>query len=162
LFADIASFFVQSAGGGFTASHDIAVAKTGSKILLGGLCLILAVFIFFICMLAYLHINLLKRGTKFDNNVKVIIYVLYADMILLIIRSSYRVAEYGNLQYHNSISTNEHLFFGLDTVEMALVNLLWIPFHPGFWKMLENDKELPRDEVPLQDMDTKEEKSLNV
>ena len=66
---------------------------------------------------------------------KVILYILYIDMILLIIRSCYRVAEYGNLEYHNPISTNEKYFYTLDIMEMLLLNVLWVPFHPGFWDM---------------------------
>ena len=127
--------------------------------LLVGLVISLIVFVFFLFMTMYVHKKLRSRmQTAEDKNLKVIIYIMYIDMALLIIRSAYRVAEYGNLEYHNSISTNEALFYTLDILEMLILNILWIPFHPGFWNMLEmeNDKKpmLPYDPkrvVPLED-----------
>lgn len=101
--------------------------------LLGGLAIALCVFIFFLFLLTYLHLNMRRNSDRSAMQLKSekILIVLYIDMILLIIRSAYRVAEYGNLEYHNPISTNEHLFYGLDAAEMLLLNALWIPFHPG-------------------------------
>ena len=82
----------------------------------------------------------MRAGRGLENKKwRVILYILYIDMILLIIRSVYRVAEYGSLKHHNPISTNETYFYTLDTLEMLILNILWIPFHPGFWDML-NDK----------------------
>jgi hypothetical protein len=62
---------------------------------------------------------------------------MYIDMILLITRSSYRVAEYANMTFRNPISTNETLFYTLDALLMFILNILWVPFHPGYWDMLE-------------------------
>lgn len=165
LIADICSFTIQVSGGGLTAISDISIAQLGewldtkhiysllgSKILLSGLAAALCVFVFFLCMLVYLHIKLRRRGNLTEEGYKgeKLIFILYIDMILLIIRSVYRVAEYGNLQYHNSISTNEKLFYGLDMLEMATLNILWIPFHPGFWGMKggdDNEEEKPQTET---------------
>jgi len=145
LAADILSFFIQCGGGGLTASTNPDVSITGSKILLAGLSIALSVFVFFLFVLIYVHIQLLKRTDdtvekkKDISNCKMLIYVLYLDMILLITRSVYRVAEYGNLQYRNSISQNENIFYALDATMMLALNFLWIPFHPGFWDMLDVD-----------------------
>ena len=112
--------------------------------LLVGLCISLVVFVFFLFMTIYVHTRLRARAaTEETKKIQVIICILYVDMILLIIRSAYRIAEYANMQYHNSISTNETLFYTLDILEMLILNLLWIPFHPGFWDMLDvnNDEE---------------------
>lgn len=114
------------------------ISVIGSKMLLVGLAIALCVFVFFLFLLAYLHMRVRKTMKNTRNP---IIYILYVDMILLIIRSAYRVAEYGNLEYHNSISTNETLFYTLDAIEMALLNALWIPFHPGFWGLLDDAED---------------------
>ena len=108
--------------------------------LLGGLCLSLTVFVFFLFVTFYVHMKLLRQK-KEQGRWTVIFYLLYFDMILFIIRSSYRVAEFANLQFHNSISTNETLFYTLDALEMAILNVLWIPFHPGFWDMLDTESD---------------------
>lgn len=103
-------------------------------------------------MLVYLHFHLRRKGNLTEEGYKgeKLIFILYIDMILLIIRSVYRVAEYGNLEYHNSISTNEELFYGLDVLEMAILNALWIPFHPGFWGMKGGDDD--EEEKPQTEM----------
>lgn len=139
LVADIISFFIQVSGGGLTANSDPNMAKMGARILLAGLAIVLVVFVFFLFMLIYLHREIRNQSlTKMKGFV--VIYILYIDMIFLIIRSVYRVAEYGNMQHQNSISTNENLFYGLDALMMMLLSALWIPFHPGFWNLDKNEE----------------------
>jgi len=84
--------------------------------------------------------------------------VLYCDMVLLIIRSVYRVIEFSQLQFHNPISTNETLFYCLDALPILMFNLLWIPFHPGIWglftpKSTKKSKKSKKDEMELEDAD---------
>ena len=114
---------------------------SGSKIILGGLCISLCVFVFFLFLTFYVHTRLLKNQGQKKERWTIIFYLLYFDMILFIIRSAYRVAEFGNLEFHNSIATNETLFYTLDALEMAVLNLFWIPFHPGFWDMLDTEND---------------------
>jgi len=138
LAGDICSFLVQVSGGGLTAiTSNIPIAQTGAKILLAGLAISLCVFSFFLFMTAYIHY---KMRNEMKGKWKFILYVLYFNMILLLIRSAYRIAEYGNMQYHNSVSVNEPLFYCLDVLEMFLLNLSWIPFHPGFWDMTDSEE----------------------
>lgn len=110
-----------------------SVFHLGARILLAGLAIALSVFVFFLFMLGYLHINMRRNSDRSSLQLKSerVLIVLYVDMILLIIRSAYRVAEYGNMEHHNSIRSNEGLFYGLDATMMMLLNLLWVPFHPG-------------------------------
>jgi len=135
---DIFSFFIQAGGGGLSAANDIATSRIGAKMLLAGLSVALAVFFFFLMMLAYIYIKMgPKRSSQEFHQTRVMMGILVVDMILLIIRSAYRVAEFADLQYRNPISTNENLFYGLDTTMMLTLNLIWIPFHPGFWGILD-------------------------
>jgi len=137
LWADVTSFLIQIAGGGLTASTNIQTSLMGSKLLIAGLSIALCVFVFFLFMLIYIYFKMRDNLNDDLRNCKIMMYVLFFDMILLILRSAYRVAEYGDLKYHNSVSTNEHLFYGCDFTEMLLLNLIWVPFHPGFWNILE-------------------------
>jgi len=134
---DIFSFFIQAGGGGLSADNDPTTSRIGAKMLLAGLSVALAVFVFFLLMLLYIYKQMGSRRDSQDfRKIRVIMFVLFFDMILLIIRSAYRVAEFADLEYRNAISTNEHLFYALDTAMMLTLNLLWIPFHPGFWGIL--------------------------
>jgi SNF family Na+-dependent transporter len=99
----------------------------------------LCVFVFFLVISVYIHYHIGQKGM--ERKWKLMMCILYIDMALLITRSSYRVAEYGDLQYQNAVSTNESLFYTLDVLEMLILNFLWIPFHPGFWGMLDEEKE---------------------
>jgi len=138
LAVDIFSFFIQAGGGGLSAAKDQATSKLGAKMLLAGLSVALAVFVFFLFMLIYIVIKMGPKRTSDEfKKPRIIFIILFFDMILLIIRSSYRVAEFADLQYRNAISLNENLFYALDTAMMLTLNVLWIPFHPGFWGILE-------------------------
>ena len=162
LVVDVVSFLVQTAGGGMRhecktlmCTGIMAVnsdtVEIGSRITLFGLSVSLAVFVFFLFLCIYLHIIISRQQKEGANDKwKVIFYVLYFDMILLTIRSIYRVAEYATTSFHNSISLNESLFYGLDIVLMIVLLLVWIPFHPGLWDLVEEDNE------KTQELETKE------
>jgi hypothetical protein len=154
LTVDIISLFVQSMGGGKSTENQTSyiftgltaggqnTAEIGARIILFGLALSLSVFVFFLFLCIYLHIKV-YRQTPAENSPgnekwKKIFFVLYFDMILLTIRSIYRVAEFADGKYHSKISINESLFYGLDIVLMLLILAVWIPFHPGFWDMLDD------------------------
>jgi len=158
LAVDVSSFLIQCLGGGVlaTATSKPENAKTGSAIILFGVAVALAVFFFFLFMTLVIHINVRKQlkptGDRVveltttaeaasgstpphpadDSRWKIMFYLLYFHMIMLTIRSGYRVAEYAVPGFHNYVSTNEGLFFGLDILLMALVGVTWIPFHPGY------------------------------
>jgi len=141
LCADISSFFIQCTGGGLTASKDLGVSQNGARMLLAGLSLALSVFCFFLFLVAYVYKVMRAKAVNSSEegrNVRAILFILFFDMILFIIRSGYRVAEYAKLEYHNPISTNEGLFYALDGFEMLLLSAMWIPFHPGFWNMVDD------------------------
>jgi hypothetical protein len=119
---------------------------SGSKTLLGGLCLALTVFAFFLFATAFILTHL--PASKLTRSRRILITVLYIDVLLLIIRSSYRVAEFANLEYQNPISTNETLFYVLDVLCMAVLNALWIPCHPSFLGMSGNGKQKSTSQSP--------------
>ena len=147
--ADVVCFLVQCTGGGLSAYEDTAqlgifVPKleftiSGGRILLAGLALALAVFVFFLACALFIHYQIVTKSTVDLSHFKIMNYVIFIDMILLITRNSYRVAEFSDLHYHSPISTNEHLFFALDAALMLFLNSLWIPFHPGLWGIFEDD-----------------------
>ena len=132
ILGDIFSFLLQTTGGGLATSQS--TATTGANLLLTGLCVSLCVFVFFLGTCLYIHWQV-RNSDLFSNKWRVTFGILYLDMMLLIIRSCYRIAEYSNLQFQNPISTNETYFYTFDTMLMLLLSYVWIAFHPGVWRL---------------------------
>jgi len=120
-------FLFQVLGCFLTANAD-DTSSTGAGILISGLSLELIIFVLFIPLLVFLITKSIKTEKSPKN--KILLGILLFDTILLIVRSSYRIAEYSNLEFYNPISRNEKLFYDLDAFEMLFLNILWIPFHP--------------------------------
>jgi len=128
--ADWSAFLIQAGGGGSTSSQDNATRMAGARALFAGLCCIETVFVMFLFLNLYVHRQLIETrqlSLKWRR-----VSFLYFDVLLLILRSGYRIAEYSHLEYYNPISLNETLFYVLDTLPMSILNFIWIPFHPFF------------------------------
>ena len=123
-------------------AKDSATMTAGSRIVLFGLSVSLSVFVFFLFLCIYLHIRVRREqgGSKGEGEKwKSIFWVLYFDMILLTIRSVYRVIEY--VEVLNGVTMSENYFYGLDLALMVLLLVVWIPFHPSFMDMNKSDEE---------------------
>jgi len=158
LVVDLLAFCVQGLGGGLLASKSLSVVNTGRKIMLGGLCITLMIFVFFLFLTVYLHYRIIRDShihtSKEDQDVrwKRILVVLYVDMILLITRAIYRLVEFSLPGYHNRISTDERYFYSLDTLLMIIIMILWMFYHPGFHGMIDSDNV-----TDVEDLKTDEE-----
>jgi len=150
---DVIAFAIQGAGGGLLGGAETyEESRRGSQVVLVGLAISLAVFFFFTVTTIYIHVKMSRNERadpekyKFkDTRYKRIFIVLYIDMVLFLIRSAYRVAEFSYDSFFNPVSNSEGLFYGLDILLMAIVLLLWIPFHPGFYNFVEKRKDRKKD-----------------
>ncbi|KAK0390583.1 hypothetical protein NLU13_0087 [Sarocladium strictum] len=133
---DVISFMTQGAGGGILATADgnESKSKLGGNLIVGGLCIQLVVFGFFIIVTALFHRRMIQRPTDAARQIQVPwvrhIYVLYAVSALVMVRSIFRTIEYiegrgGHLQTH------EVYFYVLDTVLMFFVSAIFNIFHPS-------------------------------
>jgi len=114
---------------GRSLTANTLTSTSGAGILLSGLGLESIIFVFSITLLIFLIVK--NQKTEQSPKHKILLGILLFDTILLIIRTSYRIAEYSNIQFRNPISKNEKLFYDLDAFEMLFLNILWVPFHPG-------------------------------
>jgi len=129
---------VQCIGGSIVASAttNFTQIKAGARIVLFGLSLSLAVFVFFLFNTIYIHTRVNRKALKGDTKWKQLFWVLYADMLLLVIRSIYRVAEFAEqLNGKNTIDQSEAVFYGCDTLLMALILVLWFFFFPSRYNL---------------------------
>jgi len=139
LVCDIAAFIIQAFGASLvgTATSEKTI-KNGSNIILGGLAISLSVFVIFMFYSMTLHRRILakeRKNGKDDEhpNWTRIFWVIYFNMLMLTIRSCYRVAEFESHDPHGPLSVNEGYFYGLDTFLMVLLMLSWVIFHPSFF-----------------------------
>ncbi|KAH7141253.1 RTA1 like protein-domain-containing protein [Dactylonectria estremocensis] len=132
---DVLSFLAQSGGGGMLAkaksSDDV---KMGENIIIGGLGIQIIFFGFFMVVTLVFHRRINARPTPKSYELAVpwrkLLYVLYATSFFILVRSTFRVAEYvtgsdGELQ------STEYWIYIFDATLMALVALLFNWFHPS-------------------------------
>ncbi|KAF5978792.1 RTM1 [Fusarium coicis] len=132
VFGDVASFMLQSSGGGLMAIADLS--KMGEKIIVGGLFVQLFFFGCFILVSAVFHIRMHRDPTprSLESRVRWQTYLttLYVTGILIWARSLFRVVEFieGN---DGRLMRSEVWVFVFDGMLMLLV-LVWMNwFHPG-------------------------------
>ncbi|PRP79006.1 hypothetical protein PROFUN_13248 [Planoprotostelium fungivorum] len=130
LVTDVSAFFLQASGGGLMARSG--TANAGRFIIVFGLFVSLACFIFFEGLTIWANIKARKmldfgeEAPKWHH----LFIALHLSMLMLIIRSVYRVAEFAP-GYHSALALNEGAFYALDGVPVLLLYVLWIPLHPG-------------------------------
>jgi len=129
LIVDVSAFVLQLFAGGAMAIQSLA--NIGRWGIVAGLAISLLCFFFFLCLCIYIHIKAERLVQGSRPHWHKIFLALYINMILLVIRSVFRLAEFAP-GYHSAISLNEPLFYGLDALPILLVYATWIPLHPGF------------------------------
>ncbi len=113
--------------------------------MLVGIILVLCLFAFFLFLVGIVHRSVRVQKHTFANEAQVfaafcILHfstnnVLFVDgfedlsMVMIIVRSIYRVAEFSG-GFQNPISTNEELFYLCDCLPLLLFMAVWIVFHP--------------------------------
>ncbi|KAJ4270524.1 hypothetical protein NW762_002211 [Fusarium torreyae] len=132
VFGDVASFMLQSSGGGLMAVADLN--KMGEKIIVGGLFVQLFFFGCFILVSAVFHLRMRKAPTpkSLESSVRWQTYLttLYVTGVLIWVRSLFRVVEFieGN---DGHLMRSEVWVFVFDGMLMLMV-LVWMNwFHPS-------------------------------
>ncbi|KAK0640701.1 RTA1 like protein-domain-containing protein [Cercophora newfieldiana] len=132
---DVLSFLAQSGGGGI-------LAKAGSKedqdlgnlIVLAGLGIQVVFFGLFIITTIIFHVRIAKNPTAKSFSVTVpwrmFIWVLYFSSFLILIRSVFRMVEFG-MGYDGLFHQHEAFLFALDGALMFLTCASFLWYHPG-------------------------------
>ncbi|RDW78874.1 RTA1 domain-containing protein [Aspergillus mulundensis] len=124
---DILSFLVQGQGSGLQASDGLeTVAKA---IVITGLMIQIVVFGFFIAT-AVVFERRMRRAPTSEAPYTHHLYPLYAISGLIMLRSVFRVFEYG-LGQKGYLLVNEWPLFVFDAVPMVAVMGIWGRWHPG-------------------------------
>lgn len=154
LVVDVSAFVLQLFGGGFMAMNNANLLNVGRYIIIVGLAISLLCFLFFLFLCIYIHTKVEQAVTGSRPKWHLVFLAIYTNMLMLIIRSVYRLAEFAP-GYHSAIALNEALFYGLDGLPILLLYLTWVPLHPGFvfkqTKVITEEKE-PKRIVELRDV----------
>ncbi|KAK0617605.1 RTA1 like protein-domain-containing protein [Immersiella caudata] len=132
---DVLSFLAQSAGGGLLAKAESkADQDIGNSVVLAGLGIQVVFFGLFIITTIVFHVRIAKRPTAHSYSVAVpwrmLILVLYFSSTLIMIRSIFRMAEFGMGQ-GSIFPKYEGYLFGLDAALMFLTCASFLWYHPG-------------------------------
>ncbi|CAG7978002.1 unnamed protein product [Penicillium salamii] len=139
---DVIAFIMQAAGGGIMASGTISAMKTGEHITIGGLCVQLVFFTFFVITSIIFHRRMRQRATIHPTEVREshglgisrswesVLWGLYIASILILIRSVFRLIEYaqGNDGY---LISHEAFMYVFDSTLMFFAMVAMNVFHPS-------------------------------
>ncbi|OAL31116.1 hypothetical protein AYO20_08351 [Fonsecaea nubica] len=132
---DVLSFLMQSSGGGIMSSGTASSMDTGKNIIIGGLVVQVIFFSFFVVVGLIFHVRMHRAPTSkvlADVDIatawKQHIYTLYAGSLLILIRSLFRLIEYGQGNDGYLIS-HEVFLYVFDAVLMLTTVLLFAVFH---------------------------------
>ncbi|CAI7677044.1 unnamed protein product [Penicillium pancosmium] len=143
---DVVCFLLLAGGGGIvaTAKDDKTMADTGNNVIIAGLVIQLLWFALFVLVAALFHKRLASTPTPRSSlpNIRWQSYLstLYVASTLIIIRSTFRVAEYvqGNDGY---LLSNEVFLYIFDALPMLIV-VVWLHWrHPGEIGLLLRDEK---------------------
>lgn len=94
LYLDILAFFTQAAGSGMLVSQGLA--NTGNKIAIAGMAISCANFVIFAGAIIVIHRATVREAPQFyKSNLRPVFLVMYLNITGLIIRSFYRLVEFG-------------------------------------------------------------------
>ncbi|CAF2138988.1 unnamed protein product [Rotaria magnacalcarata] len=143
IISDILSIGVQSAGAGLITSGSLSNIPLGSNVLIGGLGINLVSFCFFGFVTLHLHWSIYRGKADFTGQERwvKIFYALYLSMILLIIRSIYRIVEFST-GFRGYLAIHEVYFYVFECLLIVFAFGLFVPLHPGFWMPREDTESL--------------------
>lgn len=106
----------------------------GENIILGGLAIQIIFFGFFMVVTIVFHVRIAKAPTARSYSVTVdwrkFLYVLYFSSLLILVRSLFRMAEFG-MGSDGALMKSEIYVLVLDGALMALVAAAFVWLHPG-------------------------------
>ncbi|KAJ7626667.1 RTA1 like protein-domain-containing protein [Mycena polygramma] len=145
VWSDVTTFFLQSSGGGLTATKSASVAKLGNTIAMIGLILQAVSFLLFTIVLIIFAARVSKHfpdvwrpknprpfklfSREPIDDWRILIYVMYATCVGLLIRSVFRVAEFAG-GYSSTIATHEGYFYAFDTLPLWIAMTIYCFFWP--------------------------------
>lgn len=136
---DITAFIMQAGGGIMAAkSGKPSIKITGYNIYSAGVGIQMGFILWFVALVVRFHYKLRKPEVYelFDESraalpsIKRMIYALYAVLVLILYRNSWRLAEYAT-GVDSPLRLNEWWFYVFDAVPMAWAMILLNVFHPG-------------------------------
>ncbi|KAG7285716.1 hypothetical protein NEMBOFW57_008010 [Staphylotrichum longicolle] len=132
---DVISFLAQGAGGGLLAKAKTKDdQKLGESVILGGLGIQILFFGFFIITTVTFHRRMNNNPTARSYSVtgpwRQHILALYASSALIMIRSVFRMIEFG-MGNDSVLMENEGYLLGLDGALMLIVAVLFLWSHPS-------------------------------
>ncbi|KAK4097356.1 hypothetical protein N658DRAFT_434157 [Parathielavia hyrcaniae] len=138
--ADVASFFIQAAGGGMLANQDGGdTVETGRRVYMAGIGVQLLFVVIFVVVTAVFHVRLerlLKVGlleARCDPALaRHLVWSVFAVIALIVVRIVFRFVEFsGGVSASNPILVNEAYQLGLDALPMLIALLIMNAVHPG-------------------------------
>lgn len=141
--SDILSIGVQSIGAGLITSGSLKNIPIGSHVLIGGLGINLVSFCFFGVITIHLHWSIYRRKPDYTGKERWVkmFYALYLSMILLIIRSIYRIVEFST-GFRGYLAIHEVYFYVFECLLIIFAFGLFLPLHPGIWLQGEDKDQL--------------------
>jgi len=138
LIFDIIAFMTQGVGGVIVGdAKTLDDIRKGANIVLIGQAISLVVFVTFLAFATVLHRRIIRNvhNSGFSEEERKwtrIFWVIYFNMLVLIIRAFYRIA-----QFHAKLATppdstlsGEAYVYALDTFLMIVLMISWAVFHP--------------------------------
>ncbi|KAK3381003.1 RTA1 like protein-domain-containing protein [Podospora didyma] len=131
---DVVSFLVQGAGGGILSNAKTKKDQDlGNAVLLVGLAVQVVFFGLFIITTVLFHIRIIKKPTQRSFSItapwRQFILALYASSVLILIRSIFRMIEYG-AGSDSVLQQSEAYLLALDGALMFLVAVIFLWYHP--------------------------------
>lgn len=134
--SDIITFLIQGAGGGLQTSQMINTIKIGNDIFLTGTALQTFSYVLFtlLTIVAHRRINAEDKAqyglTNLNETVVQLIYLLYISSVGILVRSSYRIAEFAE-GYGGYLNSTELFTFVLDGLPLVIAIGVWAIVWPG-------------------------------
>lgn len=143
--SDVATFLIQACGGSLLTSHKSKLLIPGQRIFLAGLALQMASFFIFTVIFVIFMYRVWKNepelwdtsNVHWNESWKTLAAALSISCVGILIRSVYRTAELSE-GFYGRLSTDEGLFYGLDTYPLIAGLLVFVLFWPG--RFIREDK----------------------
>ncbi|KAK9722834.1 hypothetical protein K7432_002373 [Basidiobolus ranarum] len=131
---DVICFMVQAMGGGMMAIQSMA--STGSSIALIGLGLALvslltfSIITFYVQRTSHFTFRLLENGQKNVTGWRILYWPIWINIVALLIRSVYRVAEFAQ-GFQGYLISHEVYFYIFDSLMMLIAIVAYVIIPPG-------------------------------
>jgi hypothetical protein len=112
------------------SSTDASTVNNGKLIYMAGLGVQEACFTGFLALAILFWHRMKKQGNRRQSNWHHLLFVIYAEYILITIRVIFRIVEYSG-GYDGPIPHNEGLFYALDPLMMVAAIGMFSVYHPG-------------------------------